>query len=100
MIQSFLTFDSTDRTLKCDHSLERCWAVLHLLFIFSQFAIVEHLSILNLAFSRVVRVNLPPTGQTPRQILWGLKCGWRIKLCPDFLHHFPELVGRPGSYPF
>ena len=23
-IQSFLTFDSTDRTLHCDHSLERC----------------------------------------------------------------------------
>ena len=24
LIQSFLTFDSMDRTLKCDHSLESC----------------------------------------------------------------------------
>ena len=24
VIQSFLTFDSMDRTLKCDHSLESC----------------------------------------------------------------------------
>ena len=24
VIQSFLTFDSIDRTLKCDHSLESC----------------------------------------------------------------------------
>ena len=24
VIQSFLTFDSVDRTLKCDHSLESC----------------------------------------------------------------------------
>ena len=29
MIQSFLTFDSMDRTLKCDHSLESCLAVLY-----------------------------------------------------------------------
>ena len=28
VIQSFLTFDSMYRTLKCDHSLESCWAVL------------------------------------------------------------------------
>ena len=28
-IQSFLTFDSMDRTLNCDHSLEICWAVLY-----------------------------------------------------------------------
>ena len=28
-IGSFLTFDSMDRTLKCDHSLESCWAVLY-----------------------------------------------------------------------
>ena len=27
--QSFLAFDSMDRTLKCDHSLESCWAVLY-----------------------------------------------------------------------
>ena len=27
--QNFLTFDSVDRTLKCDHSLESCWAVLY-----------------------------------------------------------------------
>ena len=24
VVQSFLTFDSMDRTLKCDHSKERC----------------------------------------------------------------------------
>ena len=29
MIQSFHTFDSMDRTLKCDHSLESCLAVLY-----------------------------------------------------------------------
>ena len=29
VIQSFLTFDSMDRTLKCDHSLESCLAVLY-----------------------------------------------------------------------
>ena len=29
VIQSFLTFDSMDKTLKCDHSLESCWAVLY-----------------------------------------------------------------------
>ena len=29
VIQSFLTFDSMDRTLKCDHSLESCSAVLY-----------------------------------------------------------------------
>ena len=29
VIQSFLTTDSMYRTLKCDHSLESCWAVLY-----------------------------------------------------------------------
>ena len=29
MIESFLTFDSMDRTLKCDHSLKRYCAVLN-----------------------------------------------------------------------
>ena len=29
VIQSFLTIDSMDRTLKCDHSLESCWPVLY-----------------------------------------------------------------------
>ena len=29
VIQSFLTFDSTDRHIKCDHLLESCWAVLY-----------------------------------------------------------------------
>ena len=28
VIQSFLTFDPMDRTVKCDHSLESCGAVL------------------------------------------------------------------------
>ena len=29
VIQSFLTFDSMDRIIKCDHSLENCLAVLY-----------------------------------------------------------------------
>ena len=29
VIQSFLTFESMYRTLKCDHSLESCWGVLY-----------------------------------------------------------------------
>ena len=29
VIQSFLTFDSMDRTPKCDHSLKSCWAVVY-----------------------------------------------------------------------
>ena len=32
VIKSFPTFDSVDRTLKCHHSLESCWAVLFLKF--------------------------------------------------------------------
>ena len=32
VIQSFLIFDSMDRTLKCDHSLESCSAVLYCLY--------------------------------------------------------------------
>ena len=37
VIQSFLTFDSMDRTLKCDHSLQRCWAVLYPVCNFGKF---------------------------------------------------------------
>ena len=29
VIESFLTFDSMDRTLKCDHSSESCCAILY-----------------------------------------------------------------------
>ena len=53
VIQSLLTFDPMDRTLKCDHSLESCLAVLYcVLFVFQfsiQFVILENLSILDLA---------------------------------------------------
>ena len=43
-----------DRALKCDHSLQSCCALLYclcFLFNFTQFAIFEHLSILDLALS-------------------------------------------------
>ena len=54
----FLTFDSMDTTLKCDHSLEikaveqyfNCGAVC---FNFTQFVILQNLSILNSALSGV-----------------------------------------------
>ena len=56
---SSLTFDSMDRTLKCDHSLESCRAVLYcgafffffFFFHFSQFVILGHLSFFELAMS-------------------------------------------------
>ena len=54
VIQSFLTFDSMEGTLKCDHSLESCtlpWCCLF--FSSTQFVILENLSILDLAFSGV-----------------------------------------------
>ena len=49
VIQSFLTFDSMDRTLKCDHSLESCRAVLCCSTIWFSILLVilENLSILN-----------------------------------------------------
>ena len=56
-IQNFLHFDSMDRTLKCDNSYESCLTVLYCgavcFFKFTQFVIEEHLSILDLALSRV-----------------------------------------------
>ena len=64
--QNFLTFDSVDRTLKCHHSLESCWAVPYrgqsinqsikwccLFFNFTQFLILENLSILDMALTGV-----------------------------------------------
>ena len=45
VVQSFLTFDSMDRTLKCDHSLEGCC----LFFSFCLFVILENGSVLDLA---------------------------------------------------
>ena len=53
LIQSFLTFDFVDRTLKCDHSLESCWGVLFCDVCIFQFVILERLSILDLALSEV-----------------------------------------------
>ena len=45
-IQSFLTFDSMDRTLKCDHSLESRrvipFTVVLFVFNFTQFVILEN----------------------------------------------------------
>ena len=54
MTQSFLTIDSIDKTVKCDHSLESCCAVLYcgaqcLLFNFSEITILENLLMLHLA---------------------------------------------------
>ena len=62
VIQSVLTFDFVDRTLKCDHSLESCCAVLNcsgVCFYFTQFLILEGLSILDVPLSGVkgLRVN-------------------------------------------
>ena len=62
VIQRFLTFDSMDRTLKCDHLLEAveqyftvvlfCDVVF---FNFTQFVISENLSILDLALSGILK---------------------------------------------
>ena len=55
VIQSFLSFDSMDRTLNCDHSLESCRAVLYCgavcFFNFTQFVILEKLPIFHLILS-------------------------------------------------
>ena len=54
---NFLTFDSKDRCLKCDHSLEKLlsstsvWCCL--LFNFTQFVVLEKLSVLDLRLSGV-----------------------------------------------
>ena len=54
VMQNVLIFNSTDRTLKCDHSLESCWAVLDCgFFNFTQFIILENWSILGFARSGV-----------------------------------------------
>ena len=56
MIQSFLSFDSMDRTLKHDHALESCLAALYcgaVYFQFQQFVILENVSALDLAMSEV-----------------------------------------------
>ena len=51
MIQSFLTLDSMDRTLKCVQSMEI------LFFNFTQFVILENVSVLDLALSGVKGLN-------------------------------------------
>ena len=58
LIQSFLTFDSmADRTLKCDHSMETCGAVLYCgavcFSILETFVILENLQILDSVHSGV-----------------------------------------------
>ena len=58
--QSFLTFDSLKKTLKCGRSLESSSTLLWRCFVFSftQFVILEHLSVLDLALSGVKGVNM------------------------------------------
>ena len=62
VIQSFLTFDSMDRTLRCDHFVGKLlsstllWCCL--LFNFTQFVILEHLSVLDLALLGVKGFDL------------------------------------------
>ena len=53
VIQSFLTFYSMDRTLKCDHSLKRCFSALtlELSVLYCLFFNVAQLVILDLALS-------------------------------------------------
>ena len=46
-------FYCMDGTQKCDHSLESYWAVLYLFFNFTQFVVLENLSVLDLALSKV-----------------------------------------------
>ena len=54
----FLTFDSVDRTPKCNLSLESCWAVLYCgTGCFPQFVILENVSILDFALSVVKGLN-------------------------------------------
>ena len=61
VIESFPTFDSMDRTPKCEHLLERCWAVLYCgavcFSILPGFVILKNLSILDLALSRVKELS-------------------------------------------
>ena len=62
VIQSFLTFDSMDRTRddKCDHSIkavEQYFTVVWFLFNFPQLAILENLFILDLVLSGVIRLS-------------------------------------------
>ena len=65
VIQIFLTFDSMDRALKCDHSLKAVeqyftvvlFVCLFFFFNFAQFIILECLSIFDLALSGVKGLN-------------------------------------------
>ena len=52
-----------DRTLKCDHSLESCRVALYcgVALDFTQFVILENVSILNLALSGVKGLRSPTT---------------------------------------
>ena len=54
VIQSFLSFDSMNRTLKCDHSLESCWAVLYCLF-FQFYPVCNFEKIINFGLVGTVR---------------------------------------------
>ena len=62
VIQSFLTFDSMDRTLKCDHSLESCRAALYcgtVVFVFQFYPVCSFGKFINFALGTVrsERVN-------------------------------------------
>ena len=64
---SFITFDSMYRTLKHDHSLESCGAVLYcgFCFNFSHFVILGKLSVLGLALSGVKGLKSKNPGVMP-----------------------------------
>ena len=71
-----------DRTLKCDHSLESCWAVLYCAFLnCAQFIIFEDLLILDFLPSGVKGLN--------RETRTATEDGHR------FVHRFSD-YGRPN----
>ena len=70
VIQSFLTFDSMDRNLKCDHSLESCRAVLHcgavgfsiLFVILDNLTVIWDMALLGMKGSTLFNFTITMTG--------------------------------------
>ena len=84
VIQSFLTFDSMDRTQKCDHSLESCWAVLYWGAVnFPQLVILANLSIFELGTVSNERFNLCEQFDVvrARTNVWRKRHGFVKKRC-------------------
>ena len=81
VIQSFLSFDSMDRILKGDHSLESCWAVLIVvLFVFQFYPVCN--------FGKVVNFGLDTVGIESVNSLSGILLQpFKITLT---LHTFPQ----------